>query len=92
MDQDLRIFAAKMRRDLPTLDLHEFIPSQVLDKLEFFLYTIFQQKEPAARIVYGIGVGQLKKIVLECLKKHPLVAKIEEEAGSCIIILNKKVI
>lgn len=83
--EDLRIFAAKLRHDLPTLDLHGLYPSEALDKLELFLYNNFQT-DTAAKIIYGIGTGKLKEAVVGYLRKHPLVDHVIEQEGNCIVL------
>ncbi len=85
---DSRIFAAQLRQDLPTLDLHGLYPAEALDKLEIFLYNAFQKKESAAKIIYGIGTGRLQKAILEVVCKHPLVHDVVEQSGSCVVVFS----
>jgi dsDNA-specific endonuclease/ATPase MutS2 len=84
---EAKIFAAKLRQDLPELDLHKFSPALALDEMENFLYTVYQKKETAVKIVYGIGTGRLKEKVLGALRQNPLVETVVEDTGSCIVLL-----
>ena len=85
MTSDQRLFAASLRQDLPTLDLHGLYPSEALERLELFLYTT-SEKDTAAKIIYGIGTGKLGEQVLAYLSKHPLVEHVIEQSGNCIIL------
>lgn len=85
---DAKIFAASLRNDLPTLDLHGFYPNEALEKLELFLYENYQNKEGITRVIYGGGAGKLKAAVLEYLKNHPLASTIKDEGGAVIVIIN----
>ena len=84
---EAKIFAAELREDLPTLDLHGFYPSEALEKLELFLYSKAQAHEDTVRIIYGGGTGKLKAEVLVYLKKHPLAGTIKDEGGAAIVLL-----
>lgn len=88
MVEDIRIFAATLRRDLPTLDLHGLYPSEALDKLELFLYNNFHT-DTAAKIICGIGTGKLQSEVVSYLRKHPVVDHVIEQAGACIVLFAK---
>jgi len=91
MDSSSALYFASFRQDLPTLDLHGLYPSEALEKLEHFLYTIYQAGEREARVICGIGTGKLLEAVAARLQTHPLVRDLEKEGGSCIIrIENKK--
>lgn len=87
MSDDLRLFAAQLRHDLPTLDLHGLYPDVALEQLELFLYNEYEKKETAARVVYGIGTGKLRAAVLDALRKNDLVESVTENDGSCTILL-----
>ncbi len=67
------------------LDLHGLYPAEALERLELFLYTLYNRRQASARIIYGIGSGRLGEAVLAALKRHPLVRGLEEEVGSCIL-------
>jgi dsDNA-specific endonuclease/ATPase MutS2 len=84
--QEARIFAAELRTDLPTLDLHGQYPDEALYALDLFLAEVVL-KDSAARIIYGHGTGTLAAVVLAYLQKSPLVATIIEQAGTCICLL-----
>ncbi|OGH68787.1 MAG: hypothetical protein A3I29_00325 [Candidatus Magasanikbacteria bacterium RIFCSPLOWO2_02_FULL_44_11] len=82
---NVRIFAASLRHDLPTLDLHGLYPSEALERLEIFLYTTSHQ-DTAAKIIYGIGTGKLEEAVNAYLRKHPAIDHVIGETGYCIIL------
>lgn len=85
-DKDMKIFAASLGADIPSLDLHGFYPSEALEKLELFLFDLYKGKNKTARVIYGGGTGKLRQAVLDYLKKHPLVEDVTEEGGSCVVI------
>lgn len=89
-DLEAKIFAAEMRENLPSLDLHPPVdPSQVEILVDQFLYKNLQENEDAVAIIYGAGTGRLKKIVLEILAKHPLVTVVKDKSGHCLVLLEK---
>jgi dsDNA-specific endonuclease/ATPase MutS2 len=85
--KEAKLFAAQLRTDMPTVDLHGLYPDDALQKLELFLFEYVTAREDVLKIVYGIGTGVLKKRIIECLHKHPLVDTIEEAEGHCIVLL-----
>lgn len=85
--EEAKIFAAELRNDVPTIDLHNVYPQEALEKLELFLYDQVQQKHEVIKVVYGGGKGVLKNNVITYLHRHPLVDTIVEQGGSCITIL-----
>ena len=72
----------------PELDLHGLYSGQVLDKVDVFIYDQYNKKLSEVKIVYGIGEGVLRKKVLDYVKAHPLVSRVEEEIGRCKVILD----
>ncbi len=84
----IRLLAAELRTDLPALDLHGRYPAEALDEMELFLDSYFRAGESAVKIIYGGGTGRLGEAVLGRLHSHPLVDKIEEIGGSCLVLLS----
>ena len=87
---ETKIFAAELRSDLPSLDLHPPVDlSQAGILVDQFLYNSSKNKEDAVAIIYGAGTGKMKKIVLEILEKHPLVLGVRDKSGHCVVVLEK---
>ena len=85
---DAKIFAAQLRDDLPTLDLHGMYPDQAIDKIESFLFNNFKENdEQVIKIIYGGGTGRLGDKVRNYLDKHSLVKEVIKEFGHCLVIL-----
>ena len=85
---EIKLFAAQLRDDLPTLDLHGMYPDEAIDKLELFLFDNFDKNdEQVIKIIYGGGTGRLGYKVRDYLKKHNLVKKISKEFGSCLVVI-----
>lgn len=96
MEQELnkeleaKIFAAELRGDLPSLDLHPPVDlSQVGILVDQFLYESLQSNEDTVAIIYGAGTGKMKKQALEVLAKHPLVKFVKDKSGHCLVVLEK---
>lgn len=86
-DKNIKLFAAELTTDLPTLDLHGLYPDEALSKLESFLYDQHQAGSESVKIIYGGGTGILREKVLVHLHKHVLVGTIAEQGGCCIVLL-----
>lgn len=87
---EAKIFAAELREDLPSLDLHPPVNlSQVEILVDQFLYQSLQNNENTVVIIYGAGTGKMKKQVLEVLGKHPLVEFVKDKSGHCLVVLEK---
>ncbi len=84
--QEARIFAAELRTDLPTIDLHGQYPDEAIYALDLFLADAVL-KDSAVRVIYGHGTGKLASIVLSYLQKSPLVATIIQQDGTCVCLL-----
>ncbi len=84
---EARIFAASLRDDLPTIDLHGLTISQALEKLDVFLYTIYERHETSGRVITGIGSGALQQAVEQYLKEHVAVQTYSSGAGSVIVLM-----
>ena len=85
--KEAKFFKASLDNTIPQLDLHGLYPQEALEKLELFLFNGLDKKQDTARVIYGGGTGRLKEEVLGCLKKHSLVDSIEDEGGSCVVLL-----
>jgi DNA-nicking Smr family endonuclease len=86
-DKSTILFAATLRNDLPTLDLHGFFPDEALHKLELFLFENYNLKKEVVKIIYGGGTGVLREKVLTYLHSHPLVDTLSEEGGSSVVLI-----
>ena len=84
-----RYFAASLRDDLPTIDLHGTAAMQTAqEQLEKELFLFSSQGEEVCRVVHGIGSGAMKEMVHLVLKKNPLVEgfQLSGDGGSTIVI------
>lgn len=86
-DQAAKLFAASLRDDLPTLDLHNTYPDEVVNELEIFLSRAIEKDFEVVRVIYGGGTGKLREITLNYLQNHKLIGKIEETGGSSLVLL-----
>ncbi len=87
-NNEAKIFAAQLRDDLPTIDLHGLYPSEALVKLELFIYDHFLLKHEFLKIIYGGGTGVLREKVIQYLHTRSFVGTLLEQGGSCIIFLD----
>lgn len=55
------------------IDLHELPVSEVVDTLHRALYYHAVHKSDIVRIVHGIGAGVLQDMVMQELRKNPLI-------------------
>ena len=83
-NKQAKIFAASLGAEIPELDLHGFYPDEALEKLELFLFD--NKDKQMCRVIYGGGTGKLREVVLDSLKKHPMVEDVVEEGGDCIVL------
>lgn len=79
--------AAELRRGAPQLDLHGLYPEEAQSRVDQFLYENFNKKETSVEIIFGIGKGVMRRTVLDFLKTHPLVEKVMDKGGSCVVLL-----
>jgi len=87
-NHDAKIFAAQLRDDLPTLDLHGLFPDDAINKVEIFLFDNYNQDEDnVVKIIYGGGTGRLGKQIREYLQEHEMVGEVIKEHGSCLVML-----
>ena len=85
--KESKTFAAEIRKEMPELDLHGLFPEEINNRVDLFLYENYKNKEASVKIIYGIGKGVLRKEVLSFLQNHPLVDKIINKEGSCLVLL-----
>ena len=86
-NNDLKLFAATLRADLLTLDLHGCHLDQAREEIDLFLSRALVRGETVAKIIYGGGTGRLRDVVVGYLQTNQLVATIEEQGGHCLILL-----
>jgi dsDNA-specific endonuclease/ATPase MutS2 len=89
MTSEFRKFAAELRVDAPQLDLHGRDPHEIETKIDQFLYQNYNNGESSVQIIYGIGKGVLSKIAREILSRHPLVEKVVDKGGFCVVLLSE---
>jgi len=72
-----------------TIDLHKSSGiSEAEEQFEKELYYYAKNKEKYVKVVYGVGEGILKKVIIELIKKHPLVYDYYiGDDGFCIVEL-----
>lgn len=87
MSQSPREFAGEIDENLPKLDLHGNFSHQVENVIDQFLYSNKIKKENIVEVIYGIGTGKIKSEALKFLESHPLVEKVIDKGGSCIVLL-----
>lgn len=84
-----RFFAATIDSQIRAIDLHE--ADNVADALlllEKELFRLSQEKYSYAKIIHGIGSGNLAQAVHREIEKHPLIRDWQEteEGGSCLVL------
>lgn len=82
---DLRI---ELAQGVPNIDLHGLYPEEAESKVDIFL-TEHYSLEDVVRIVYGVGEGKMKKIVLGYVRNHPMVKRVAEKQGYCLVLFDK---
>ena len=80
--------------DLPigdTLDLHSFLPREIADLVEEYLYQAALKGYREVRIIHGRGVGVQRGIVHSVLQKHTSVVAYHDEMdhGSTVVMLKQ---
>lgn len=86
-EEDLKLFAATLRHDIPTLDIHGSRAHEASEQVSFFIAKLIGQKEGEGKIIYGIGTGALREAVLHELRNSSGIATLQEQSGSCIFLL-----
>jgi dsDNA-specific endonuclease/ATPase MutS2 len=80
--------------DLPiedTIDLHPFLPREIADLIEEYLYQAVLKGYREVRIIHGRGIGVQRSIVHSVLQKHPRVVYYRDEMdhGSTVVMLKQ---
>lgn len=79
-----------------TLDLHTFLPGEVMDLVPEYLAACRERGITQVRIIHGKGVGTLRRIVESILNKLSYVESFRTAAedaggwGATIVILRRK--
>ena len=84
-----KFFAAEIDQHIHCIDLHGC--QTIVDALELLEREIFwcgQSGIPYAKVIYGIGSGNLSRAVQQRLDAHPMVvaAQVTGEGGSSFIL------
>jgi len=85
-----RFFAATLRDDLVTIDLHQYASAaEALEQLHRELFLVYERGEAVCRVVHGIGEGILaEKVHAELDSAGIVVARRDEEhGGACMVLL-----
>jgi DNA-nicking Smr family endonuclease len=64
-----------------TLDLHAFVPEDVLSVVEEYLLACMERGLYEVKIIHGKGKGALRRTVHALLKRHPDVISFEIDPG-----------
>jgi dsDNA-specific endonuclease/ATPase MutS2 len=80
--------------DLPiedTIDLHPFLPREIADLVEEYLYQAVLKGYREVRIIHGRGIGVQRSIVHAVLQKHTSVVSYHDEMdhGSTVVMLKQ---
>jgi dsDNA-specific endonuclease/ATPase MutS2 len=80
--------------DLPiedTIDLHPFLPREIADLVEEYLYQAVLKGYREVRIIHGRGIGVQRSIVHSVLQKHTSVIAYHDEMdrGSTVATLKQ---
>ncbi len=89
MSSEIKKFAAELRTNAPKLDLHGRFSHEIESQIDQFLYENYNKKELSVEIVYGIGRGVLSQATRKFLENHPLVEKVVDRGGFCVVILSE---
>jgi dsDNA-specific endonuclease/ATPase MutS2 len=80
--------------DLPiedTIDLHPFLPREIADLVEEYLYQAVLKGYREVRIIHGRGIGVQRGMVHSVLQKHSSVVAYRDEMdhGSTVVTLKQ---
>lgn len=80
--------------DMPiedTIDLHPFLPREIADLVEEYLYQAVLKGYREVRIIHGRGIGVQRSIVHSVLQKHTRVVAFRDEMdhGSTVVMLKQ---
>jgi dsDNA-specific endonuclease/ATPase MutS2 len=74
-----------------TLDLHSFLPREIADLVEEYLYQAVVKGYREVRIIHGRGIGVQRSIVHSVLQKHTRVVAYRDamDYGSTVVTLKQ---
>ncbi len=77
-----------------SIDLHTFLPREIPDLVEEYLYQAILKGYREVRIIHGRGMGVQRQIVQSILKKHPQVISFHDapDRGSTTAILQTETV
>jgi DNA-nicking Smr family endonuclease len=84
-DLETKIFAAELRTDMPSIDVHGHYPDNLSARLDQFIYT--HRNESSLQVIHGHGKGVLKQKVLDICRNHPLIDAVVEKNGYVLLII-----
>lgn len=84
---DADVIRADIGGQEATLDLHAKYPNEIEHTIDRFL--VENRDCIDALIIYGVGEGVLRRAVLECLHNHPMVRRVIEKPGSCVVFFER---
>ena len=74
-----------------TIDLHSFLPREIADLVEEYLYQAVLKGYREVRIIHGRGIGVQRRMVHSVLQKHSSVVAYRDEMdhGSTVVTLKQ---
>ena len=90
--REAQIFAAELGLKIPQLDLHEKFPEEAEDEVRGFVLENYNFDKEMIRIIYGVGTGKMKEVVLGVLEKEDIksiIDTVEEKSGSCVVVFKE---
>jgi dsDNA-specific endonuclease/ATPase MutS2 len=87
--REAQIFAAELGLKIPQLDLHENFPEEVENEVKGFILENYNFDKEMVRIIYGVGTGKMKEMVLGVLEQPEIkniIDTLEVKSGSCVIV------
>ncbi len=75
------------------IDLHSFLPREVADVVQEYLYQAIKRHFTQVRIIHGRGIGVQREIVHSILQKHPQVLSFRDapDRGATIVFLAESI-
>ena len=72
-----------------SIDLHTFLPAEITDLVEEYLFQAELKGYREVRIIHGRGIGVQRRLVQSILKRHGRVLSFRDEMdhGSTIVFL-----
>jgi dsDNA-specific endonuclease/ATPase MutS2 len=86
---EAQVFAAELGLEIPKLDLHGKYPEEIADEVRGFVLENYNFDKEMIRIIYGVGTGKMKEMVLKVLEREDIKSMIdtlEVKSGSCVIV------